>query len=116
MGRAVAWFDIAANDPARSRKFYADLFEWDIHVLEEMNYGMVDAGASEGIPGGIGQADDSNPAGIVIYAAVDDAKAALDKAESLGGKVVTTPYEIPGSGVMAVFQDPEGNRVGLWQR
>jgi len=116
MGRPVAWFDIAANDPTTSRKFYADLFEWDIPVMEEMNYGMVDTGASEGIPGGIGQADDGNPAGIVIYAAVDDAEAALAKAESLGGKIVTPPYEIPGYGFMAVFQDPEGNRVGLWQR
>jgi predicted enzyme related to lactoylglutathione lyase len=116
MGQPIAWFDLAANDPNKSRKFFADLFAWDIHVMEENNYGMVDTGASEGIPGGIGQADDSNPAGIVIYAAVDDAKVTLEKVESLGGKTVVQPYEIPGYGVMAVFQDPEGNRVGLWQR
>ena len=115
MGRPVAYFDIAANDPVKSRKFYADLFEWDISVVEEMNYGLVETGP-EGISGGIGQSDDSNPTGIVIYAVVDDVQAALDKAESLGGKTLTPPYEIPGYGSMAVFQDLEGNRVGLWQR
>lgn len=116
MGRPVAWFDIAASNPNASRKFYADLFEWEISVVEEMDYGMVDTGADEGIPGGIGKADDSNPSGITVYVAVEDAKAALDKAESLGGTTVTQPYEIPGYGHMAVFTDPEGNRVGLWQR
>ena len=116
MGQAIAWFDIAAADPAQTRKFYADLFDWNIHVMEEYNYGMVDTGASEGIGGGISAAEDINPAAVVMYAAVDDAKAMLEKVESLGGKTLTPPYEIPGYGVMAVFQDPEGNRVGLWQR
>lgn len=116
MGQPVAWFDIAAVDPSRSRKFYADLFDWTINVVEEMNYGLVDPGAPDGIPGGIGQADENNTAGIVLYAAVDDAQAALEKAESLGGKIEVPPYEIPGYGLMALFRDPEGNRVGLWQR
>jgi uncharacterized protein len=117
MGQPVAWFDVAAKDPAALRKFFADLFGWKINVVEEMNYGLVDTGSSEGIPGGIGQADDTtNPAGIVLYAAVDDAKAALDRVEALGGKTEVPPYEIPGYGVFGIFRDPEGNRVGLWQR
>jgi uncharacterized protein len=115
MGQPVAWFDIAAKDPAKSRQFFADLFGWNINVVEEMNYGLVDA-AADGIPGGIGEAGDENPAGIVLYVAVDDAKAALDKVEALGGKAEVPPYEIPGYGLMAVFRDPDGNRVGLWQR
>jgi predicted enzyme related to lactoylglutathione lyase len=53
---------------------------------------------------------------ISLGSAKRHAKAALEKAESLGGKAVAQPYEIPGYGLMAVFQDPEGNRVGLWQR
>jgi uncharacterized protein len=116
MGSPIAWFDVAADDPKKSRKFYADLFDWEINVDEAMDYGMVDTGATEGISGGIGKAGDGTPPGIVVYAAVEDAKAALEKAESLGGKAVAQPYEIPGYGLMAVFEDPEGNRVGLWQR
>lgn len=116
MGRPVAWFDIAAKDAAASREFYAGLFDWTIDVDEAMGYGMVDTGAAEGIPGGIGQARDDNPAGIVLYVAVDDAATTLKQAETLGGSTVAEPYEIPGVGRLAVFADPDGNRVGLWQR
>lgn len=116
MGSPIAWFDIAAADPAASRAFYADLFGWQIAFDEEMQYGMIDTASSEGIPGGVGAATEGTPTGITMYAVVEDAKAALDKAESLGGKALLQPYEIPGYGLMAVFQDPEGNRVGLWQR
>src|SRR6266545_5747077 len=104
MGRPVASFDIAANGPAKSLKFHADLFDSEIGVIEEMNYGMVDTGGADWIPGGFGQADDTNPAGIVLHMAADDAKAALEKAESLGGKTVVQPHEFPGYGLMAVCQ------------
>ncbi|MFD0854166.1 VOC family protein [Actinomadura adrarensis] len=116
MGSPVAWFDLAAADPAAARKFYAELFDWDVTVVEDMNYGLVDTGSDEGIAGGIGESDGANPAGITMYVAVDDADGFLRKVEDLGGTTLTQPYEIPGVGHMAVFQDPEGNRVGLWQR
>lgn len=111
------WFDITARDAERSRAFYADLFGWPIAVDESMNYGLVEA-TPERMPGGIGQAhpDNPHPAGIVTYFGVDDVEASLAKAEELGGKAVVPPWEIPGLGKMAVFTDPDGNRVGLWER
>jgi len=116
MGQPVAWFDITAKDAPTSRSFYGDLFDWKIDVNEEMQYGMVAAGSSEGIPGGIGQASEQALPGIVLYVAVEDAQASLERAESLGGKTVAPPYDIPTVGKLAVFTDPDGNRVGLWQR
>ncbi|MGR6913136.1 VOC family protein [[Actinomadura] parvosata] len=116
MGQPVAWFDITAKDAGRAHKFYAELFGWNVDANNPMNYGMVDTGSSEGIPGGIGQASDGAQPGVVLYVAVEDAKASLAQVERLGGKTEVAPYEIPGTGVMAVFQDPDGNRVGLWQR
>jgi predicted enzyme related to lactoylglutathione lyase len=40
--------------------------------------------------------------------------AALKKAESLGGKTLVPPVNIP-AGTFAWMQDPEGNTVGLWK-
>jgi len=44
---------------------------------------------------------------------VDDLQAALDKAESLGGKTVAPPMEIPGVVSLAFFSGPEVNVIGL---
>ncbi|QHC23270.1 VOC family protein [Streptomyces sp. GS7] len=116
MSQPPAWFDITATDAARSRAFYGELFGWEIKVDESMNYGLTVT--AEGVPGGIGQATGDNPhvAGLVMYFPVADLEAAIERAEGLGGICVVPPWEIPGLGKMAVFHDPDGNRVGLWQR
>ncbi|WP_440102537.1 VOC family protein [Streptosporangium sp. H16] len=116
MGKPVAWFDITAKDSAKSRAFYSEVFGWKIDFDADMNYGMIDPGASEGIPGGIGEAGEHTPAGVVMYVVVDDAEETLKQIDSLGGEKETPPYDIPGIGKMAVFRDPDGNRIGLWQR
>jgi predicted enzyme related to lactoylglutathione lyase len=48
----------------------------------------------------------------MIYVEVDDPQAYLDKAVAKGGKVVM-PVSDLGMVVIAQFQDPEGNVIGL---
>jgi uncharacterized protein len=43
-----------------------------------------------------------------VYFAVDDADASAKKAESLGGKIMVPPQDIPEVGRFAVIQDPQG--------
>ena len=50
----------------------------------------------------------------IFYVGVEDVAEALKKAESLGGKTLVPPVEIP-TGTFAWMQDPEGNTVGLWK-
>jgi len=45
---------------------------------------------------------------------VDDVRAYLKKANTLGGKMLVPPIEIP-TGTFAWLQDPDGNTVGLWK-
>lgn len=109
---AVGWFDISADDAAAAQSFYGDLFGWTITQLDD-SYALV-GGEPEGPAGGIGQAGDGAPyTGLVVYFAVADVAATLDRATELGGSVVLPPVEIPGRGRIAVFTDPEGNKVGL---
>ncbi|RKN40126.1 VOC family protein [Streptomyces hoynatensis] len=116
MNQPPAWFDITALDANRSREFYGQLFGWEVRVDASMDYGLTQT--PEGVAGGIGQAteDGPHPAGLVMYFPVADVDAALGRAEALGGSCAVPPWEIPGLGKMAVFRDPDGNRVGLWQR
>lgn len=108
---APAWFDISSPDAPRARRFYQDLFGWPVTVLDD-TYALVGA---DGVPptGGIGQAGPDSPyTGIVVYFQVDDIEAALDRAGQLGGTRTMEPQPVP-TGRIAVFTDPDGNRVGL---
>jgi hypothetical protein len=49
----------------------------------------------------------------MVYVEVDDLQQALDKAESLGGKTVMPPMDIPDAVSLAMFTDPSGNVIGL---
>ena len=42
-------------------------------------------------------------------------KAALAKAESLGGKRMMGPDQVPGGPVIGLFQDPDGHTLGVVQ-
>ncbi|GAA1288975.1 hypothetical protein Psi02_18150 [Planotetraspora silvatica] len=115
MARPVVFFDIATSDAPSLFGFYADLFDWRIDADNPMGYGLVEA-AEDGVPGGIGTAAEGAAKGVSIVVAVDDVQGHLDRAEALGGKTVVPPYEVPGTGTLAEFTDPQGNRIGLWKR
>lgn len=117
MGNHVAYFEITTQkDAAALQEFYSKLFDWNVDVLPEMGgYGLVDAGTEGAIGGGIGPAQ-TTP-GVRMYVYVDDLEAALEKAESLGGKKVMGPTKISDEfGSFAIFADPDGNGIGLWDR
>jgi predicted enzyme related to lactoylglutathione lyase len=52
---------------------------------------------------------------VTFYVAVADLFEALAKAESLGGKTLMGPDQVPGGPRIAMFADPEGNTIGLLQ-
>ena len=112
MGAAVTHFEIHGKDGAALQKFYADLFDWHVDSNNPMDYGMVDTHAGNGINGGVTK-DMNGAAFVTIYVEVDDLQVALDKAESLGGKTVMPPSDVPGGPTLAQFTDPEGNLIGL---
>lgn len=116
MANPVVHFEIVSKDASRLQSFYSDVFEWKIDANNPANYGLVDNGG-EGINGGIGGPMDDTYAGhVTFYISVPDPAATLQKIESLGGKTVMPPSEIPGAEpptTIAQFTDPAGNLIGL---
>ena len=110
MPNPVTHFEITGKDGKKLQQFYGDLFDWKIDANNPMDYGMVQA-EGNGIGGGIGPSP--QPVGVTVYVEVPDPQAALDKAVSLGGRVVMGVTEIPGAVTMAQFADPEGNVIGI---
>lgn len=113
MTRPVVHFEIYGKDGKRLQEFYRELFGWKIDANNPMNYALVEpgiGGPENGVGGGIAQADAPF---VTIYVQVISLDETLQKAESMGGKTVMPPMDVPGGPTIAQFQDPEGNRIGL---
>jgi predicted enzyme related to lactoylglutathione lyase len=81
-------------------------------VSRQGEYGFTEP-AKPGIPGGVGGGSGQHPH-TVFYVGVPEVEAALEKAESLGGKRMMGPERVPGQDlVVGHFTDPEGNLIGL---
>ena len=119
MGQPVVHFEINGSDADRLHGYYSELFGWEIDANNPMNYGIVDreqnlSSEGVGIGGGI-MGMPSVPGYVTVYVEVPDVEAALAKAESLGGTRVMGP-ESPQEGlVIGMFNDPEGNVIGVIQ-
>lgn len=122
MGQPVVYFEVVGRDGDRLKAYYADLFDWEFEDAKvPMNYGLVPRDGNTnaegvGIGGGIGGFEGSNGGLVTFYVEVPDIEGVIRKAESLGGKCVMGPHEVPGAGILiAHLSDPEGHVVGAVQ-
>lgn len=119
MANPVVYFEIGGREAEGLKEFYNELFGWNISETGAASaagspYWFVQNEES-GIPGGIIKTDENMPPNYVMfYVQSDDLQATLDRVESLGGKAVVPPSDVPGGrGQIAVFMDPSGNVIGL---
>jgi predicted enzyme related to lactoylglutathione lyase len=112
--RPVVHWEIQANDQAKIRDFYSQMFNWQIGDGPIMGIGP-GIGAPEQITGHI-MSGHGNAPGVVLYIQVLELRASMEKAERLGGKIVAQPFDIPNGPTIAGITDPEGNRVVLVQQ
>jgi uncharacterized protein len=119
MGQPVVHFEVVGKDGEKLQKYYSELFGWQIDTDNPMNYGMVSRESntapdgSFGIGGGVGQGPDGYDGHVTFYVAVPDVEAALQKAESLGGKRIMGPEKIMDTVELGQFADPEGHVIGI---
>jgi uncharacterized protein len=111
---SVARFEVTGKDSAALRRFYGDLFDWNIQEgAKGSGFGVV-VPAEAGISGVIGPDRGGGPGHVTFYVEVDDLAAYLARAESLGGKAIVPPTSVPEFDLsFAFFADPEGHLVGL---
>jgi predicted enzyme related to lactoylglutathione lyase len=121
MGRPVVHFEVIGKDGKKLQEYYSDLFGWEIQSDNPLSYGIVSREGNTnadgaGIGGGVGQAPDGYDGHLTFYVEVRNVEATLANAESLGGKRIMGPDEVPGMGlVLGQFTDPEGHLVGVIQ-
>lgn len=115
MSAKPVWTEIHADDPAKAKAFYADLFGWDLQdqPMGDTAYTMVQFETGPGV--GIIKNQAPKPGSHwLVYVEVDDVDTATDKARSLGAQVVREPVDV-GIGQMSIVIDPSGAPLGLWK-
>jgi predicted enzyme related to lactoylglutathione lyase len=105
--------EVTGRDGKKLQDFFTDLFGWKMNADNPMNYGVFNL--SDEVGGGVGPAPEGSDGNAMFYVGVDNVEEAMQKAESLGGKRVFGPADVPGGPTIAHFTDPEGHLVGMFQ-
>jgi len=114
MGHKIVHVELSAKDRKALSKFYADVFDWEIEHIDQMNYTTFKAG--DGVGGGFNPVGDQTPAGTVtVYIETDDVTGSLKAVQKAGGTILAPEAEIPGMGKFGLFRDPQGNMIGLYK-
>ncbi len=111
MAHPVVHAEIRSTDPDATRAFFAGLFGWSYSDGAYPGYTFVDTGVDGALPTAISplQGDDD---AVIWFVGVQDVRAALAKAEELGGSVVQAAQEVPGV-TFGVLADPQGHKIGV---
>ncbi|HZA71097.1 MAG TPA: VOC family protein [Nitrososphaeraceae archaeon] len=120
----IVHFEIPSDNVERSKKFYSDLFGWNIEKVppeklpEGVEYWGIttkDHEGNNGVNGGMMKRMMPEQQGITNYIDVKSVEEYSSKVEQLGGKVKMPKMAVPGMGYLAVCSDTENNTFGLWQ-
>jgi predicted enzyme related to lactoylglutathione lyase len=119
----VVHFEIPADNVERASKFYHEAFGWGVTPVPELQYTLlmttpVDENRMIKEPGSIngGMMQRTNDLKApVLTISVENIDDTMKKIESLGGKIIINKMQVPGTGIIAYFRDPDGNVLGLLQ-
>jgi predicted enzyme related to lactoylglutathione lyase len=111
MPNPVVYFEVIGKDHDALCSFFGELFGWEIQRAGGGDYSFANPG--EGITGGIGASPDEKDSRQTFFVEVEDLRATLDKANSLGAKTIMEPTQVSETADAAVFEDPEGHTIGI---
>jgi predicted enzyme related to lactoylglutathione lyase len=117
MGQPVVHFEFWSKDTGALSDFYAKAFDWNTRFIEEMGYHLVETGGEGGINGGMMTPQEGPwPSNMCLYIQVDDLDRFKERITKAGGRIVVERQEVPEVGVFALFEDPDGRVLGIWQQ
>ena len=129
----VVHFEIHASDVEASKKFYSEVFGWEMQQMgsDYGNYVVIKNGPgmdeldklpqNPGINGGMMMANAPRPPkgvgpnAFVCIIGVDNIDEMMGKIEAAGGMPHTDKMDVPGVGFLRYYEDLEGNLFGIIQ-
>ncbi|MGJ9422715.1 VOC family protein [Aeromicrobium sp. CF3.5] len=110
----ITHIDIPVTDTARASQFYSALFGWQINEIPGFEgYPMWQA-PNQISGGGLAPRDDgfTQPRSYVEVDSIDETMAIVTES---GGRIVMEKSPISETSWWAIFEDPDGNVVGLYE-
>lgn len=109
------WFEHSSNSPAKARRFYEPLFNWN---TESMPMGheryLTIFNGSKGI-GGYRNAPEGARSQWLAYLSVDDVDSSFAAALAAGARAIARPADHGPAGRSAHIADPCGAVLSLWK-
>ncbi|HEX2040814.1 MAG TPA: VOC family protein [Acidimicrobiales bacterium] len=110
-----SWVDIGVHDIDAAVAFYGTLFGWTVAKAAPDSGGYRMALLREKAVAGVGPAQDPGPPRWTTYVSVADADTTTAAVREAGGTVLLEPMDVLDAGRMAVFSDPTGVVLSIWQ-
>lgn len=110
----ITHIDIPVGDTQAARTFYSGLFGWDIAEVPGFEGYPMWRAPNQISGGGLAPRDASftTPRSYVEVDSIDDT---LAQVSSLGGKVLMGKSQISPTSWWAIFEDLDGNQLGLYE-
>ena len=113
------WVELGTTDAAAAKKFYSSVFGWDYEdnpMGPDQVYTMINLGGKTvGALYKMGPEQQGVPPNWQPYISVNSADETAAKARELGANIVVEPFDVADHGRMAVFADPTGAMIAIWQ-
>lgn len=113
---SVCWNELGTHDTQEAGEFYSNVFGWSTEVFSgsPMEYTVFKNG-DEGVGGMYKITPEMGPVPPhwLVYFAVDDCDAKVQKATELGADIMKAAEDIPSVGRFAILIDPQGAAFAL---
>ncbi len=110
----ICYVEIPATDIQASATFYAKAFGWQTRTRGDGAMAFDDT-VNEVSGTWMTGRPPTTEVGLVVYVMVADANAAVDAIRAAGGQIVK-PIDPKGREIFALFRDPAGNVMGIYQQ
>ena len=113
----VHWTELNTHDAEKAMKFYGEVMGWTFDGMPMGNGVTYYLCVADGeTVAGIFTMDDPMFANVpehwFSYFAVDDVDALVEKAKRAGATIIREPFDVPGTGRVAIVQSPSGSVCG----
>jgi len=115
---ALNWFELYVDDFDRAKAFYETVLSTTLEVVDKdgAKMGLFQYDEKDGVGGCLSSGDCGKPGrgGTMVYLNVDgELDEVVARIPDAGGKVHLERLAIPPHGFIGMFEDTEGNHVGL---
>ena len=110
---SVSYLHIPIGDRRSTASFYGEVFGWSIRDPDADSPGFTD-GSGHVIGHFVTDQAVAGDSGVRPYIYVDDVRATVERITAHGGSVRKQPFA-EGKLTVALFGDPAGNVLGVWQ-